>query len=95
MNRTEHLLTCLMEECAEVQKAAAKALRFGLENGSPDTQTTNAQDIAKECTDLIAIMEMLEMEHIIKAFRLFPSINEKKVKVNTYMEKAKEWGTLV
>lgn len=27
MNKTEHLLTCLAEECAEVGQAAAKALR--------------------------------------------------------------------
>ena len=32
MTNTEYLLTCLMEEAAEVQQIAAKCLRFGLDN---------------------------------------------------------------
>jgi len=31
MNRTDHLLMCLIEECAEVQKVATKTLRFGFD----------------------------------------------------------------
>ena len=45
MNRQEHLLIKLIEECAEVQKAAAKALEFGLENKNPDTRLSNAKEI--------------------------------------------------
>ena len=35
MNEVEHLLTCLMEECAEIQKSTAKAMRFGLDENVP------------------------------------------------------------
>ncbi len=33
MNKTEYLLVCLAEECAEIQQAVDKALRFGLDVG--------------------------------------------------------------
>ena len=36
MNREEHLLTILSEECAEVIKDVSKALRFGLDDYPPD-----------------------------------------------------------
>ena len=65
MNNTEHLLTCLMEECAEIQKAAAKALRFGLDDHAPDSGSTNADDISTEIIDLLAVIEMLKEENII------------------------------
>lgn len=94
MNKTEHLLTCLAEECAEIQQAVAKALRFGLEDGHPDKTTTNAQDIAKECVDVTAVIEMLESAGIIEV-RSLEAIGRKKTKVALYMDYAKERGTLV
>ena len=36
MNKQEYLLTCLSEECAEIQQAVSKALRFGLDNYNPN-----------------------------------------------------------
>ena len=60
MNKTEHLLACLAEECAEVQHAVAKALRFGLDDGYLGAASTNAQDIAREFADVLAVVEMLE-----------------------------------
>ncbi len=96
MNKTEHLLTCLAEECAEIQQAVTKSLRFGLDDGYPcKTKTTNAEDIAKECIDVIAIIEMLEDEGIIKKIGTIQAIEQKKVKVKHYMEYAKERGTLI
>jgi len=95
MNRTEYLLTCLIEKCSEVQQAAAKALRFGLNVGFPGGKTTNAQDISKECVDVIAIIEMLENDKIIKNIRTQKNINNKKDKVFRYMEHSKKLGTLI
>jgi len=82
-----------MEECAEVQQAASKALRFGL-NDKYTGCDTPADAIARECTDLIAVIEMLESEGVIKTFRLFQPIQEKKAKVEKYMKYAEERGTL-
>lgn len=94
MNKIEHLLTCLAEECAEIQQAISKALRFGLDDGHPEKTTTNAQDIAKECVDIIAIIEMLEDEGILKKIGTIQAINQKKIQVLHYMKYAKERGTL-
>ena len=94
MNITEHLLTCLMEECAEVQKAASKALRFGLKDGYPGSGVTNAVKIAEEVTEVIAMIEMLQ-EYGIKQ-PLFPRKlkEEKKNRVREYMHYAKQVGQL-
>ena len=97
MNKTEHLLTCLMEECAEIQKAAAKALRFGLDDHAPNSDSTNAEDISTEIIDLLAVIEMLKEEKIIPEIRQHNAdslIARKKEKVNQYMDYAKERGTM-
>ena len=96
MNKTEHLLTCLIEECAEIQKSAAKALRFGLDDHAPDTpDVTNSDDIAAECNDLLAIIEMLQDANIIPTIQNPQAIQAKKDKVTKYMEYAKNRGTLI
>ena len=96
MNRKEHLLTCLTEECSEVIKAVSKAQRFGLLDGYPDSGTTNEQDIQEEFAQAVAVMEMLEEEVFRKRDinRLMRVANIKKAKVNEWMEYAKAQGTL-
>jgi len=94
MNKVEHLLTCLVEECAEVQQAVCKAQRFGLDDGYPGSVTTNAQDIVKECTELIAVVEMLQEEGVITGVGLFSSKYEKKERVKQYMKYAESRGML-
>jgi dihydroorotase len=98
MKKTEHLLTCLIEECAEIQKSAAKALRFGLDDHAPNSDSTNADDISTEIYDLIAVIEMLKEENIIPNINTEESkslINIKKEKVKKYMNYAKERGILL
>ena len=92
MNRQEHLLIKLIEECAEVQKAAAKALEFGLENKNPDTRLSNAKEIAHELDDVMAIVQMLRpgFTWIID----YDAIAMKKAKVERYMQQAIACGTL-
>ena len=95
MNKTEHLLTCLIEECAEIQKVASKALRFGLDDHAPDSDSTNAEDIITEIYDLLAIIEMLKEEKIIYDLPDTKElIKQKKDKVTKYMDYAKNRGTL-
>ena len=96
MNRTEHLLTCLIEECAEVQQAIAKALRFGLDDHHPDNpMLTNGNEIAIELTDLLGIVELLEDAGIISTVKNTEAIQKKKEKVMEYMDYAVKRRTLI
>jgi DNA-directed RNA polymerase subunit RPC12/RpoP len=69
MNTTEHLLTCLAEECAEVAKDAAKSLRFGLEerNVLNPTGPTNRERLLDELNDLLAVVELMVERGILPA----------------------------
>jgi len=53
-----YLLVCLTEECGEISKAAAKALRFGIARGTPD-YGRNDQVLALEIGDLLGIVDEL------------------------------------
>ena len=95
MNTTEHLLTCLAEECAELQQAISKALRFGLQDRYPGSNTTNAQDIAKESIDVLAVIELVQEQGIISKPRESKAmVDAKRKRVNEYMKYAKTTGAL-
>lgn len=90
MTKTEYLLACLAEECAEVSKAALKALRFGLDDFDPETpMITNTMALLDELTDLATTAQMLE----IQTHRRFHSEGlsridrMKRKRVEVYMEK--------
>lgn len=66
MTKGENLLVTLSEECAEIQQAVSKSLRFGLENYNPVTpKLTNEKDIMTEYYQLITVMEMLIVSGIL------------------------------
>lgn len=65
MNREEHLLTCLAEECAEVGQRVSKALRFGLDEVQPGQPLRNSDRILEELRDLFAVAEILASEGVI------------------------------
>jgi hypothetical protein len=97
MNRIEHLLVCLSEECSEVIKLVDKSLRFGVESDYfGDLRGTNKQEIIKELNDIEGILELLKDNGI----DLRPNgldkeeIEKKKTKVLKYIEYAKSTGTL-
>lgn len=95
MNRTEHLLSCLAEECAEVAQRVSKALRFGLAEVQPGQPLTNAQRIGQEFHDLLAVVEMLEEAGALdRPTGSTTAIERKKAKVLAFMEYAEQCGTL-
>jgi len=94
MNKIEHLLTCLTEECAEIQKLACKANRFGLDDSYVDGPT-NRENLVTEINDLMAVVDLLAEEGAFKCdvFNM-NKIDAKKNKVRKYMGYAKKVGTL-
>ena len=97
MNREEYLLTCLAEECAEVAQRVSKALRFGLNEVQPGQPFTNAERIADELTDLIAVAHILHQEGAFAGY--LPDLGgaaqrDKLAKIERFMAISREHGTL-
>lgn len=86
MNRIEHLLIVLSEECAELTKEISKSLRFGLDSKRTKKQLTNRKKISNELGDIISVANMLSDDGIIE----FPSkkqMDSKRKKVEKYLKK--------
>lgn len=97
MNTSEHLLTCLSEECVEVSKDIHKALRFGLDdrNVLNPEGPTNRERIIDELNDLFAVVEMLMQEGILPHDWCVGSKGaEKRYKVRKFMTYAQSVGAL-
>lgn len=88
MNECEHLLTVLIEECAEVAERACKALRFGLAETQPGQPDDNRRRLERELADLVATAELL-------TFTIREEDKAAKVmKLKKYMQYSRELGTL-
>lgn len=95
MDRREHLLTCLAEECTEVGQRVAKALRFGLAEVQRDQPLTNAERIVDELHDLFAVAAILRREGVIPDFVPTETrVQAKLAKIERYMEIARAHGAL-
>ncbi len=93
MNTTEYLLSCLIEECAEVIQWATKAQRFGLWEIQPEQELTNEERLAAEPADLTATLELL-WDNGLQLFTEEGAINAKKAKVEKFMDYSREQGCL-
>lgn len=91
MNRTEHLLVILAEECAELAQAATKTLRFGLEGGIDGR--TNESDLWREFNDLVGVIELIAQERDHSGVDRM-AIQAKRGKVEAFLRKSAEAGTL-
>jgi len=95
MTRTEHLLTILAEECNEVAQRVTKALRFGLTEVQSGQSDNNAERMAAEMADLVAVWEMLVDAGLVwPLYCLSDRIHGKKNKIHTYLEYSRTCGTL-
>jgi NTP pyrophosphatase (non-canonical NTP hydrolase) len=96
MTRIEHLMVCLMEECAEVSQRASKALRFGRHEVQPGQDQTNVERLVGELNDLLAVLGMLRQESIDfqTNFEDPVRIIEKIEKVERFLEYSRKCGTL-
>lgn len=95
MNRSEHLLSCLAEECAEVAQRVSKALRFGLAEIQPGQPLTNGQRINEELRDLFSVVIKLDAEGILPNELPSPAeARAKTEKIERFMVYAGEQGAL-
>jgi len=92
MNRSEHLLACLAEECDEVGQRVMKALRFGLAEVQKGQPLNNADRIAAEYADLVAVYEICRAEGILPAPEV--DVEAKQAKIARYMNLAEDVGAL-
>lgn len=94
MTSIENLLTTISEECAEIQQAVSKALRFGLGNHIPGKpRETNETDILVEYYQLQAVVEMLQRNGTLRTPE--PAViqrikDEKRRKVQDYQALSKD-----
>lgn len=109
MNTIEHLLTCLMEEAAEIQQATSKSLRFGIKESYDDyrryrdcvdlenaARVENHERLHDEICDLVGIIELLTDRGIDISSALFDreKIEAKKTKVEHFLTYARAAGTV-
>ncbi|MEH3046477.1 hypothetical protein [Sphingomonas adhaesiva] len=95
MNRTEHLLVCLAEECDEVGQRVSKALRFGLSEVQPGQPLTNADRILEELRDLFAVASILASEGVIGwCLPEHMEVHAKLAKIERFMAISREQGVL-
>ncbi|MGC6767752.1 hypothetical protein [Enterococcus sp. LJL51] len=83
MNINEHLVLVAMEECAEIQQALSKALRFGFDDYRPSTpDETNEDQILTEYYQLTAMIEELQHKNILKSLTEVEVMEIKSKKIN-------------
>lgn len=97
MNQIENISVTVMEECAEVQQAISKSLRFGYDCYNPaNPDTNNAKDILTEYYQLQAMMELLIAESGLNKYYSDEEIiqikNNKIKKFLEYQKFSKELG---
>ena len=88
MNRTEHLLTILAEECGEVTQRVCKALRFGLADVQEDQYEDNLRRLEREAADVMTMFVMLGIR-----VRDEDKV-AKRARVEKYLEYSRKVGTL-
>lgn len=94
MNKTDHLLVILSEECSELAVQISKALRFGLHE-QRDLPTSNRERIQAEYNDLIAVVELLNQhDGSIDLRRDDARIAAKKRKVKRYLQYSDQLGRI-
>jgi hypothetical protein len=94
MNKQDHLILRLSEECVEVSKECHKALSFGIEDRYKRMPSVR-EKIVLELNDLFAVVEMLQDEGVLPMIVVNDRlIDAKKKKVVKFMRYAKKKGKL-
>jgi len=93
MNKNQHLLQILAEECSEVIKEVSKSLRFGPEDSYPGKTETNAELISREFIEAIAVRNMLVEAGVLTIpVDAFEISEAKRAKVLKYLDYSSQKG---
>jgi hypothetical protein len=102
MNRIEHLIVIVAEECAELAQRASKAQRFGMSEVEPGKTESNARRLFNELMDLRGAIELLALEpdaaELLQLLQcpvlMSQLIDFKRTKIETFLEYSRQVGTL-
>lgn len=98
MRKNEYLTLVAMEECAEIQQALSKAIRFGFDDHHPSrADETNEEQMLTEFYQLTAMIEEMQNKGIIVGFtqeKIEKVKHDKIEKVYKYMDYSEEKGLL-
>lgn len=85
MDKEQYYLQLIAEECAEIIQVCSKAARFGIDNYPPkQPDITNRIRLKEEVNDLLAVLQLLQVECNINT-ELDPELVHKKInKVGKY-----------
>lgn len=99
MKREQYLLSCLAEECAEVQLIISKYNRFGGDSFHPEdpNKKTNKAKLTQEILDVMALIQAVGMNGLL--LDQTPSDAEKAVqgkleRLDKYMQISEDLGYL-
>lgn len=84
---SNEVMDILQEECAEVVQAVSKIRRFGIDNAKPGTVITNREHLEEEIGDLLAMIDILQINNIVNWGHLHRA---KRAKI----EKLKKWSNI-
>lgn len=93
-NLTEHLLTHLAEEAAEIVQRVTKISRFGLDEIQVGKTQTNRRRLAEEVNQLITVVKLLDMAEILPDIGNQADADEKLDAMGRYGGLSVERGTL-
>lgn len=80
------LLEILIEECAEVQQRATKALRFGLAEIQPGQPHDNAYRLGLEIGDVKEVVRRLNIADIISRQSIVAGVDNKRSQLARFMQ---------
>lgn len=83
------LLTILVEECAEVQQRATKALRFGIGEIQPRQEHTNSERLAAEIGDVLEMVDRVLAAGLIRQADIDAGRQHKRQQLAVYMQTIK------
>lgn len=78
------LLCRLVEECAEVQQRATKAMRFGISEKQPGQDFTNAERLAAEIGDVLEMVERIKAAGLIRQADIDTGRRHKRRQLSVY-----------